>query len=606
MCGIAGVATRGQGFDLSPVAAALRHRGPDGEATTTAAGAGWAWGLAHTRLAIVDLSPAGSQPMTNEDGSLVMIFNGEIYNHRELRQRCESAGHRFSSSMDGEVIIHLWEMEGVAALARLNGIFSIAVADTRTGEIVIARDPIGVKPLFYSSDTRGRLWFASELSALAAAGAPMDRDDVVGMAQFLSFLWIPDPRTPFTGVSSLEPGYALRWTTDGMSRFSFAEELVPEPAPAGDLDGAVADLGEQFRQAAERQLLGDVPIGLMASGGVDSGLIWWATHQSLSRAFTIEWGEPSGSEGLEDDAKAVRELEQRFGTSVCRLSGELAEDALLPRSGDLFADPALDLTRLIARTARDEGYKVLLSGQGGDELFGGYRRHAAAPFVERLRLGAMARRAASLVPGTLSSNVRFEYMSRLLRAVGDPDPFRGYMQLCTYSSARDRARVLDCDESEVGDDVVWERHRDVFEQLPTSASFFRRVTVLDLRVYLPGLGLAYVDRGGMEFGVEIRVPWLDLELVRAALRLPDDALRRDRRGKWITRELASRELSSAIAHRPKRGFAAPANRVNRAGRTDGERGFRQAAYFTRAQSLVRRHLASPRVREFQSASPDSQ
>lgn len=592
MCGIAGTTTAGGSARLgASTLAALRHRGPDAGATRAWAGERSSWELAHARLSIVDLSAAGEQPMENEDGSLVMVFNGEIYNSPELRRYCEAKGHTFRSAMDGEVILHLWEMEGLSCLARLNGIFAVAVASTTTGEVVLARDPLGVKPLFYSIGKGGALWFASELTALRAAGAPMGGHDPVALAQFLTFLWVPDPRTPFAGAMSLEPGQALHWTSAGHRLSFYGEPLVP--APADDrltTDERVGDVRDRFAEAATRQLLADVPIGLMASGGVDSGLLWWATRAQLAKAYTISWDREGDFEGLDDDRRAVVELERRFETSVDYLPGESAGD-ILPPTGDLFADPAYDLTRLIARTARDQGYKVLLSGQGADEVFAGYRRHTMAPLVGRLRLGrlggAAERSLLRLPPGRLSS----EYAARLFRACSEPRPFAAYMQLCTYSTPAERAQALDSTEAEVANEVMWQRHEEVFDRLPAGLSFLRKALALDLAVYLPGLGLAYVDRAGMEFGVEVRVPWLDLDFVRWALTLPDEALVRRGRGKWLTRNLAARELSAEIAHRPKRGFAAPAGRVSRTGATPGDRGFRQGAYFSRARRILDEYVA---------------
>lgn len=529
--------------------------------------------------------------MENEDGSLVMVFNGEIYNSPELRHFCEAKGHRFSSSMDGEVILHLWEMEGAACLARLNGIFAVAIASTETGEVVVARDPLGVKPLFYCLGPDRTLWFASELAALKAAGAPLGNHDPVALAQFLSFLWIPDPRTPYTSAKSLQPGQAFRWTADGFELFSYGDPLVPTPtSQQRSAPGWVEEARDRFVEAAQRQLLADVPIGLMASGGVDSGLLWWATKDTLDKAYTISWTESGDFEGLDDDRRAVVELEHRFGTPVAYLPGETAGDTL-PPSGDLFADPAYDLTRLIARTASEHDYKVLLSGQGADELFAGYRRHAMARVVGALRLGrlgATLERSLLRLPAGRLSN---EYVTRVARACAEPDAFRAYMQLCTYSTPVERAKALDCDEAEVSNDIVWQRHREAFDRLPPGLSFLRKALALDLAVYLPGLGLAYVDRAGMEFGVEIRVPWLDLEFVRWTLTLPDGALLRRGRGKWLTRDLAAQKLSPAIAHRPKRGFAAPASRLGERASTGGQQGFRQGAYFARAQGILDDYLS---------------
>ena len=252
--------------------------------------------------------------MANEDGSLFMVFNGEIYNSPELRRLCEAKGHQFRSTMDGEVILHLWEMEGAACMARLNGIFAVAIADARTGEVVLARDPLGVKPLFYSKGADDTLWFASELAALRASGAPLGGFDVVALAQFLSFLWVPDPRTPFEGAKSLEPGQALRWAPDGSTAL-FATARRSYPLRAGGWSPGSTEVRERFLEAARRQLLADVPIGLMASGGVDSGLIWWATKDRISQAYTIEWPTADDFEGLDDDRRAVVELEARLRDS---------------------------------------------------------------------------------------------------------------------------------------------------------------------------------------------------------------------------------------------------------------------------------------------------
>lgn len=595
MCGIAGSAHPfpSPPDDGSAALESLRRRGPDGSDRQAWSGENGTWQLLHTRLAINDLSAAGDQPISDEDGSLVMVFNGEIYNSPELRRRCEAAGHRFRSTMDGEVILHLWEMEGAASLARLNGIFALAIADTRTGEVVLARDPLGVKPLFYSLDERGSLWFASELTSLRAAGAPMGGEDLVGLAQFLTFLWVPAPRTPFQGAASLPPGTMLQWSSTGSKTLRYVEPLVPSEEPLRlTADAARVEAGERFAAAAQRQLLSDVPIGLMASGGIDSGLLWWATHETLDHAYTIDWTGGRTAEGLGDETAGVTDLQQRFGTRVTRIPGHDVDMEMLPISGDLFADPAYELTRMIARRAREDGLKVLLSGQGGDELFGGYRRHVAAPLVGRLRLGRLGGLAADAMtakqlPGL--GGVRGEYLARLARASSASDGFAAYMQLSTYSSATDRARILDCDVHEVSDEVVWEQHRTVFEALPPSLSFLRKAMTVDLQVYLPGLGLAYVDRAGMEFGVEIRVPWLDLDYVRWSLTLPDGLLVRGRQGKWLTRDVAAQVISPQMAARPKRGFGAPAASVPSAPTAVGERGFRQSRYLNLATSVLGRH-----------------
>jgi asparagine synthase (glutamine-hydrolysing) len=577
---------------------ALAHRGPDSQRIERFAAGGVTASLAFSRLAIIDLSEAGQQPMSSEDGRFTMVFNGEIYNSPELRAECQRAGHRFRSAMDGEVILHLWEMTGPAALARLNGIFAVAVLDSVTGELFLARDPLGVKPLVYAQRP-GELWFASELRALQSMEAPVGGPDVVALAQFLTFLWIPDPRTPFAGVRSVEPGTVLRWTQDGSAVSRYCEPLHPcreqsrQAQAALKPAQAVGELRRRLGDAVRRQLLSDVPIAIMASGGVDSSLVWWAADKSAARAYTIEWAGDTGDERLSEDTAMVRALGDLLGTPVTYVAGEAASGRP-PRAGDLFADPAHDLARSISRQASADGFRVLLSGQGGDELFGGYARHRIAPLLPRLRLGAAGKAAERLLKGH-GRGLRAEYLARIARAAAEPDLFAAYLQICTYSSAVDRARVLGCTEAEVSNEIVWQRHRAVFDALPADVSFLRKVMALDLAVYLPGLGLAYNDRASMEHGVEVRVPWLDLDLVRWSLTLPDSLLIRGNRAKWLPKELAARTISPQVAERAKRGFAAPASRVA-PGRRSGSLGFRQGRYFALATSLLEQHGAasSPR------------
>lgn len=593
MCGISGIASTEEvaAFRRDPLAA-LSHRGPDGGRIQSWKGERSSWTIAHTRLSIVDLSDAGLEPMPNEDNTLFLAFNGEIYNYPELRKLCESRGHRFRSSMDGEVIVHLWEDEGEKALDRLNGIFGIAIADARTGEVFLARDPVGVKPLFYCASSEGTLSFASEMAALKATGADLGPPDLVALAQFLTFLWVPHPRTPHTNVKAIEPGTVMRWDLGSISTRRYAPRLEPsvDPAPMLPHD-AVKELERVFWAAVDRQLMADVPVGLMVSGGVDSSLIWKAAGEGITRGFCIEWPASSTSERLGEDTDAVKTLERRFGTPVTYIPGRVRPH-LLSTSGDLFADPAFELTRQIAESATKHGFKVLLSGQGGDELFGGYRRHLVARWIDRVPRGrkvAFIEKMLRALPPT--GQVKMEYAARVAHAMAERDPFCAYMHLCSYSTARDRARALDCSEREVADHVVWSTHREIFDSLPGELSFFRRAITLDLSIYLPGLGLAYVDRAGMASGVEIRVPWLDLELLRWSLTLPDELFVRKRQGKWLSKALAAEKLGSDIAFRPKRGFAAPQDRLETGDQPGGERGYRQGQYFTVAVGLLKRFIA---------------
>lgn len=590
MCGIAGRTGLGPVPLASGTAGALVHRGPDSQREDELQGPGWGVSLIHTRLSINDPSSAGNQPLSNEDGSLLMIYNGEIYNSPELRAECESAGHLFHSRSDGEVILHLWEMYGESALNRLNGIFAIALVDRTRGEVTLARDPLGVKPLFCVV-AEEELWFASELRALRAMGAPMGGLDQTALAQFLTFLWVPDPRTPHSGTKSLRPGELLRWSARGVTQLSYAD-LCDEAAGLEDLclGDAEGEVGERVGEAMRRQLLSDVPIAVMASGGIDSSLIWSNTRDAVTSAYTVDWSDEKGSEGLQEDTETVRVLASALDTPVTLVRGEDVDVRALPASGDLFADPAFHLCRSIAREAHRDGFKVLFSGQGGDEVFGGYRRHLMGPLAARGTSGPAGRWAAGRLASLGNDSLGLEYAARLARATSHRDPLSSYMELCSYSNARERAAVLGCSIGDVDDEVVWQEHRRVFDHLPSRWSLLRRFRAVDLAVYLPGLGLAYTDRASMEYGVEVRVPWLDLELVRWALRLPDRALVRGRTGKWLTRRLAAQDLPPVVAARPKRGFAVPARMVQSRRGTPAGRGFRQASYFDNASGLLERFV----------------
>ena len=272
------------------------------------------------------------------------------------------------------------------------------------------------------------------------------------------------------------------------------------------------------------------------------------------------------------------------------IDGSEAEHNYLPLSGDLYADPAFELTRLIARHARRDQRKVLLSGHGGDELFGGYRRHMVAPYLGRVCTGPVGSGLASLIR-RLPGGLQTEFATRMLRASRHRDPFLRYMELCTYSSSVERARVLGCTEAEVGDETIYASHRERWESLPTGLSFLRKMMTVDLTVYMPGLSLPYVDRAGMEFGVEIRVPWLDLELVEWSFTLEDSMLVKRLDGKLLPKSLARSVIPPEIVDRPKRGFASPTNTLATGAQPTGARGHRQGRYFALASEIAERWSA---------------
>lgn len=589
MCGVIGIAAlRAAPVDIQECIPYIRHRGPDGSGVLTGylgrdLPKGW-YSLAHTRLAINDLSSAGLQPMRDRGGDLILSFNGEIYNYPELRAHCEQRGRRFRSRMDGEVILHLWDLYGPECLSRLNGIYAFSLVDELNGTVHLVRDPLGVKPLFMHRANDGTLTYASEISALRQLVRDDGGLDPTSLGQFLTFLWIPDPNTPYRALSSVPPGHHLRWRAGEVDIAPFVDRFVPTGVANAPRQGA--DLVEEgwtlFQRAVKRQMMSDAPVGLMASGGTDSSLVWAAVPEALAGAFTISW-ESGDSEGVAEDTSAVARCEAHFRTPVSYIEGESWDRRRLPRAGDLVADPAYELTRQIAVAARRKGVKVLLSGHGGDELFAGYRRHTVARLLGQGR-DLEARWLLSLIQRRLPDALNAEYGYRMLGAFAYRDPIHRYLHLCSYSNQEERARALGCETSEVGDEQMWQRHVEIYESLPSHLSFLRKVMAVDLMTYLPSLGLVYTDRAGMEEGVEIRVPFLDHEFVRWSLALPDSALQRWGRSRWIQKEMARRVLPRPVTERPKRGFGVP-RRLLRSS-ASGSRGYRQGSYFGYALDLL--------------------
>ncbi|NNN21392.1 MAG: asparagine synthase (glutamine-hydrolyzing), partial [Acidimicrobiales bacterium] len=548
--------------------------------------------VGHCRLSINDLSELGSQPMTSPSGRYLMVFNGEIYNSPELRRECEAFGSVFRSQMDGEVILHLWELEGSDCLKKLNGIFAISIVDTIAKSVTIARDPVGVKPLFYSY-IDNRFGFASEIAALNALGINNGGLDPTGLAQFLTFLWIPAPNTPFKNIKALRPGEMAVYTNSGFVSKRFSPVFTATSSTiSGTPSDLVAEVSAKIRQAANRQLLSDVPIGIMASGGVDSGLIWAHTSKYLSLAYSISWDLiQKDSEGISDDLASARLVASKFQTKLREISGDDWDESRLPPSADLFADPAYELVRKMAIAAREDGLKVLFSGQGGDEVFGGYRRHAVARFI-----GSKPHFSSLFFKGLYNlfkmkpgMNISKEYISRLVLALSEGDREKGYLQLCSYSTQKDRANALGLTTAEVSDDVVYKEHLEVFAVQPPNISFLRKAMSVDLNVYLPGLGLSYVDRASMEAGIEVRVPLVDLELLKYSLALPDSVLIRRGTTKWIAKQAALAVLPPETVERPKRSFGAPASQVGSNTNNDNSRGYRQSRYFSHACQVLEKY-----------------
>lgn len=569
MCGIAGTYLWPDGGPLTErLTAAVAHRGPDGSGRYAHRAGDGKVHLGHRRLSIIDLSPTGAQPMVID--GLALTYNGELYNAPELRAELKTAGVRFRGTSDTEVLLEAWRRWGTECLARLRGMFAFAVFDERTGELVLARDQLGIKPLFLVRRGRG-LVFASELKALAGAlGGALRVDDAALVASLL-YYWVPDSRCAFREAEKLPPGSWLRCRPDGrVERGAYwsirdvaqeAEGAAATSSGAPDLDAVVAD-------STRRHLLSDVPVATFLSGGLDSSYLTAlaARHQPGISAYTIGFrSEDAKFEAMPDDLGYARQVASRFGVDLQEI--EIAPQILdlLPHMiyhlDEPIGDPAAINTFLICSAAREAGVKVMLSGMGADELFAGYRKHLANMLAVRYQGVPQAvrrplRSAVDRLPVATSRrgyrSVRFA--KRFLSFADLPEETAFRRSYTMY----DRLELLDLlspDLAGTVDDVLTE-HADVYAD-NALGDHVNRMCLADTRLFLPGLNLAYTDRASMAASTEVRVPFVDVDVVKAAFSIPGHRKIVGRQGKVALKQAASSILPREIVYRPKGLFSAP-------------------------------------------------
>jgi asparagine synthase (glutamine-hydrolysing) len=549
MCGICGLAsTRGR-VDveaLAAMSATLVHRGPDsfGEYLDGAVG------LACRRLSIIDLE-TGDQPIANEDGTMQVVQNGEIYNYRELRRELERVGHRFRTHGDTEVILHLYEEHGDGFAARLRGMFAVAVWDTRRRSLLLARDRFGIKPLYYRADG-GELAFASELRAF-----PRGEIDLDALEAFLAFNSIPAPLTIFRGVRKLPPGHMLVWKGGTVSVERFAR---PAPAPANEERTEeeaelVEELRARLRDSVRAHLVSDVPVGVLLSGGVDSSLLAALAAQETRdrvRTFSIGFEERSFDE-LDDARRVARRYDTDHHQLILRPNAALLLPALADAFDEPFADSSALPTYLVSQLAASE-VKVALSGEGGDELFGGYYTYAADLLAARI--APVARLARPLVERLPSSDAKasFDYRAkRFVRAAHLP-PLERHHGWKEIFSADARAELTGrCHSSFDPVDLLRARYAET-----RGADELARLQDVDLGVYLVDDLLVKTDRASMAHSLEARVPYLDTVVSNLAFALPPRHKVRALRKKVLLRKAAEPLLPRRIVFGKKRGFSIPA------------------------------------------------
>ena len=585
MCGISGYYfSRNTSRSLNALGLAnkaLVHRGPDDSGLFEDPLYGV--GLAHTRLSILDVSQAGHQPMVTPDTRVALVFNGEIYNFRELRVELEEEGYVFHGQSDTEVLLNLYLAKrdldnGLQEmLRRLNGIFAFAIWDADQESVFIARDALGVKPLYYCSIGDG-FTFASEIKALLPLLSVIDEPnrkflgdlDVAALNRYLSFLWCPGEGTPLKAVRKMNPGEALlvsggqikkRWTWYQLPAFRDHSLSVSSQA---SIEGTATLL----RQAVHRQMVSDVPVGAFLSGGLDSSSVV-AFARELNpdiRCFTIE-ALGAEEEGIADDLPYARRVAAHLKVplEVVRIdAARMAEDLpyLVSQLDEPLADPAPLNVLYISRLAREQGIKVLLSGAGGDDLFTGYRRHRAL----------MMEGAWSWLP--LSARASLERMSsgldqrrplfRRLRKLFNGASLDGDARLVNYFRWVDQRdlKALYTPEfrSALGVARAEDPMLDYLAGLPSKTSRLERMLALEQRFFLTDHNLTYTDKMSMAVGVEVRVPFLDLDLVEFAATIPARFKQRGSEGKWVLKKAMEPFLPNDVIYRPKSGFGAPLRR----------------------------------------------
>ncbi|MFL6255723.1 MAG: asparagine synthase (glutamine-hydrolyzing) [Pyrinomonadaceae bacterium] len=578
MCGIAGLISINPERRAGAMLKSIEHRGYDDEGVWTSASIdeeGRRACLAHRRLAIIDTSSAGHQPMLSADGRFTVTFNGEIYNYRELRRRLEGCGHTLRTDTDTEVMLEAfaeWGVEG--ALPFLNGMFAFAVWDEVEKTLTLARDRLGIKPLFYAevkTEEGAAFVFASEAKGVLASGLVQAELDLEGLNQQLTFLWTPDPHTLFKGIQRLPPAHVLSWRDGVINVREWWDVSFDEIEEGKSEDWWRERLLETLERVVEMEMVADVPLGSFLSGGVDSSVV------------TALMAKRGGGRRISTYTVGIEEDDLRFDiipsdVPWARKVGRLLDadyhetmlrpdvSKLLPMLVRHLEMPVIDMaisSYLVSREAR-ETLTVMLSGMGGDEVFAGYPRQVAMslagaldPLPSALRRPAMRAVAGALPggrPGRLTAPLR--NAKKFARSAALDFEAR-YMGFGTYFTDEAKRRLYTDEVREaVADADAYYLHRRYFERCAKAAPL-NRLLYVDMKTFLPCLNLDYTDRTSMAATLEVRVPLINHELVELAARMPARLKLRGLRRKYILKKAAESLLPRDVVWRKKAGFGAP-------------------------------------------------
>jgi asparagine synthase (glutamine-hydrolysing) len=566
MCGICGVVGKADEQLIQKMLASIAHRGPDDEGIYIAESAnGERVGLGHRRLSIIDLSPAGHEPMSDAQGEIWLTYNGEIYNFKEIRKELEKRGHKFKSESDAEVVIYAYREWGLNALGMFNGMFAFAIWDMRNNSLLLARDRLGIKPVYYA-DTPSGFAFASEIKAILEIPDFKREVDLESLNQFLSFLWTPDPDTMFSGVKKLPPAHFLIYQNGHAEVRQYWDLEFNEDDSLSETDW-VERVREQVERSVRAQMIADVPLGAFLSGGVDSSsIVSLMTGMVSQKVTTYTFGFKSEDlryDILEDDVKYAREIGAKLETDYNESFFEPQVMDLLPKlvyhMDEPIADPAAITSYLICKAAR-ERLTVLLSGMGGDEVFAGYPRHIAVKIAEAYNLipSFISRPLVEAMPASMPGrfNSVFRNTKKLARSAALPLRER-YLGYCTYFKEDEKAKLYSgAMNTATLDFNALAAHQKYFDKV-ADEDFVNQMLYVDMKTFLPCLNLTYTDKTSMAASMEVRVPLLDHELVEMAARIPARLKIKGLTRKYVLKKAAEKWLPRNIIYRKKAGFSAP-------------------------------------------------
>lgn len=552
MCGIGGKVSFGSRPDSGlgeAMVETMRHRGPDDEGIY-ASGAAM---LAHRRLSILDLSDAGHQPMSNSDGSVRIVFNGEIYNYRELRDTISH--YQFRSETDTEVLLHLYEEHGVECLSMLRGMFAFAIWDEDAGRLFLARDRLGQKPLFYRHDG-DTLWFGSTIKAILADDAVPARPDLAAIRSFLNYQYVPHPETGFEGIRRLSPGEYAVFSEDGLETDSYWSRSYAEKFDASP--GRLADrLRSELREATRLRMRSDVPVGVFLSGGIDSSVVAYLMDDVADdpiKTYSIGF-----DEAAYDELEFARSVAEEYETDHHEYTVSPDSMAVLPELVDQyempFGDPSAVPTYYVSKVAADD-ITVALTGDAGDENFAGYNRYtydkvvsATSRVPESVRSAALG--ALDSLPEAVTASGPVRRGRRALELATDDEAER-YAPFIMHASGEQVEAVWNGPEP--SDELARLREEFARSDGPTRLD---RITDVDMSLYLPNALLVKVDRASMAHSLEVRSPFLDHEVVEFATRVPSKYKWRRGEGKWLLKRAFADSLPETVVERSKQGFGVP-------------------------------------------------